>query len=294
MGNYSIKELEKLSGIKAHTIRIWEKRYNIVAPQRTDTNIRYYSDDDLKKIINISLLNNNGVKISKIAHLSSEDISKKVTELSEAKTDIDIHIDQLVVAMVDLEEENFERALAGLIARYGLEKAITEIVYPFLEKIGILWLTGNITPAQEHFISNLIRQKLIVATDALLLPPHTAPRALLFLPENELHELGLLFYNYVAKKAGFRTYYFGQMVPYKDVVNVCLSHHPRVLIAAITTSPAPQEVQEYLDKLCAGQPNSIILATGHSLKNIALKIPGNMHLFFNNQELKKLLAAAVS
>ncbi|MBY0433434.1 MAG: MerR family transcriptional regulator, partial [Cyclobacteriaceae bacterium] len=210
MGKYSIKELEKLSGIKAHTIRIWEKRHRIILPERTDTNIRYYSDDDLKKIINISLLNNNGVKISKIANLSTDELVKQVHVLSENKSNTDIHIDQLVVAMIDMEEENFEKILAGLIIRYGFEKTIIEIVYPFLEKIGILWHTGNITPAQEHFISHLVRQKIIVAIDSLALAPKTSTRVVLFLPDEELHELGLLFHHYLVKKAGFRTYYLGQ------------------------------------------------------------------------------------
>ncbi len=289
MGNYSIKELEKLSGIKAHTIRIWEKRYQIVAPHRTDTNIRYYSDDDLKKIINISLLNNNGVKISKIADLTTDQLIKKVSELSETRNNSDIHIDQLIVAMIDLEEENFEKVLAGLILRYGFEKSIVEIVYPFLEKIGVLWHTGNITPAQEHFISNLIRQKIIVAIDALPLAPKTRPKVMLFLPEEELHELGLLFYSYLVKKASFRTYYFGQMVPYKDVVSVCNSHKPKVLITAITSSQTPQAVQSYFNKLCSEHPDCSVFAAGMILKKMAFKIPANLHLFFSAQELNQLL-----
>lgn len=289
MGKYSIKELEKLSGIKAHTIRIWEKRYQIVNPQRTPTNIRYYSDDDLKKIINISLLNNNGVKISKIADLTSAGLIKKVNELSETKNDADIHIDQLIVAMIDLEEENFEKILAGLILRYGFEKTITNIVYPFLEKIGLLWQTGNITPTQEHFISNLIRQKIIVAIDSLPLSSKASTRALLFLPEEELHELGLLFYYYVVKKAGFRTYYLGQMVPYKDLMSICQSHHPSILVTAITSSPAGQTVQGFLNKLCAERSDCTILASGLILRKIALKIPSNMHIFSSIAELKDLL-----
>ena len=289
MGKYSIKELEKLSGIKAHTIRIWEKRYQIVIPQRTHTNIRYYSDDDLKKIINISLLNNNGVKISKIADLTAAGLVKKVNELSETKNDTDIHIDQLIVAMIDLEEENFEKILAGLIRRYNFEKTITDIVYPFLEKIGILWQTGNITPAQEHFISNLIRQKIIVAIDSLPLSSKASTRALLFLPEEELHELGLLFYYYVVKKAGFRTYYLGQMVPYKDLMSICQSHHPSILVTAITSSPAGQTVQGFLNKLCSERSDCTILASGLILRKIALKIPSNMHIFSSIAELKDLL-----
>ena len=185
MGKYSIKELEQLSGIKAHTIRIWEKRHKIITPSRTSTNIRYYSDDDLKKIINVSLLNNSGIKISKIADMTLEDMYSRVMEISELKNDAAIHIDQLVVAMIDMEEEAFEKTLSNLILRHGFEKTITEIVYPFLEKIGILWQTQNITPAQEHFITNLIRQKMIVAIDGLPIPPKTSRKVLLFLPEGE-------------------------------------------------------------------------------------------------------------
>jgi DNA-binding transcriptional MerR regulator len=165
MGKYSIKELEQLSGIKAHTIRIWEKRHKLIEPQRTDTNIRFYSDEDLKKIINVSLLNNNGVKISKIAGMSFEDMTKKILEMSESKSEATVFIDQLVIAMVDMEEDRFEKILSTLILRFGFERSVIEVIYPFLEKIGVLWQTKNINPAQEHFISNLIRQKIIVAID---------------------------------------------------------------------------------------------------------------------------------
>jgi DNA-binding transcriptional MerR regulator len=289
MGKYSIKELEKLSGIKAHTIRIWEKRHHIVSPQRTQTNIRYYTDEDLKKIINVSLLNANGIKISRIASLSSEDLVKQVGALSQSHGNVDIHIDQLIIAMIDLEEEIFEKILGNLILRYGFEKTITTIVYPFLEKIGVLWQTGNITPAQEHFITNLIRQKIIVAIDSLPLPPRDSKRILLFLPDQELHELGLLFDHYIAKNAGFRTYYLGQMVPYKDVITVCEAHRPHILITTITNSPAPQAVQGYLNKLCQDKQECSILASGHVLKKIPLKKPSNLHLFFNVNELIGLL-----
>ena len=294
MSHYSIKELEKLSGIKAHTIRIWEKRYRVISPQRTATNIRFYSDDDLKKIINMSLLNNNGVKISKIADLSSADLSKRVSELSEVNTTADVHIDQLIVAMIDLEEETFEKVLGDIIARFGFERTITTIVYPFLEKIGILWQTGNISPAQEHFISNLIRQKIIVAIDSLPLASKSQTRALLFLPDQELHELGLLFFHYIVKKEGFRTYYLGQMVPYKDVVALCKSHSPAILITAITTTPDAPLVERYLNKLCNDHPTCTILVSGRPLKKMALKIPSNLHLFSTTLELKEHLKSKIS
>jgi DNA-binding transcriptional MerR regulator len=289
MGNYSIKELEKLSGIKAHTIRIWEKRYNLVEPNRTATNIRYYSDDDLKKIINVSVLNTHGVKISKIADLSSDQLCQKVSELSESKNDIEIHINQLVVSMVDMDEEAFEKLLSELTGRYGFENTIIQIVYPFLEKIGILWLTNNISPGQEHFISHLIRQKIIVAIDALPRAPKSAKSAMLYLPENELHELGLLFFTYIAKKAGFRIFYLGQSVPYKDLKIVFEQHHPDILISAFTGTPQPKALPGYVQNLSQDFGKSKILLTGHLIKTAKIELPANIQVFANSMILKQLL-----
>lgn len=290
MGQYLIKELEKLSGIKAHTIRIWEKRYGIVEPQRSQTNIRYYSDDDLKKIINVSLLNNNGLKISKIALLSSGEIANKVAELSQSVGRLDVHIDRLIVAMVDIDEPQFHKVMQEMTAKYGFESTISEIVYPFLEKIGVLWQTGNISPAQEHFISNLLRQKILAAIDALPIPPRSRPGVVLFLPEGELHELGLLFYHYIARKNGFHTYYLGQTVPFKDVVSLSEKYSPAYLVTSITSSPAPNLVEGYLTQLCAAVPKAKVLTSGLVVRKTALKMPKNLHLYANIRELKALLA----
>lgn len=289
MGKYSIKELEQLSGIKAHTIRIWEKRHHLVEPKRTPTNIRYYSDDDLKKIINVSLLNTHGVKISKIVDLSIDEINQKVAELSEAKNSIEIYIDQLVLSMIDMEEEQFEKILSSLILKFGFERTITEIVYPFLEKIGVLWLTNNISPAQEHFISHLIRQKLIVAIDALPLAPKTVKRVLLYLPENELHELGLLFYHYICKNQGFRTYYLGQSVPYKDLKLVFDAHQPDIIVSSFTTVPQANSVDAYLERLATDFPQTTILISGYVLRKVKKEPKANVHLFSKALEIKDLL-----
>ncbi len=289
MGKYSIKELEKLSGIKAHTIRIWEKRHHLVSPQRTQTNIRYYSDEDLKKIINVSVLNNHGVKISKIVELTIEQINKKVSDLSESKNDIEIYIDQLVLAMIDMEEEHFEKILATLVLKFGFEKTVLEIVYPFLEKIGILWLSNNITPAQEHFVSNLIRQKMIVAIDGLPLAPKTSAKALLYLPENELHELGLLFFHYIAKREGFRTYYLGQTVPHKDLKFVVDIHQPQFIITSLTSGPSPNAMVGYLKRISEDFGSSRILVSGHALKKAKPEPPSNITLFHNALALREIL-----
>ncbi len=290
MGSYSIKELETLSGIKAHTIRIWEKRHNIIVPKRTTTNIRYYSDDDLKKIINVSLLNTRGIKISRIAGMSEEQLKSEVFELTSSENDASLFIDQLTVSMIDMKEEQFEKLLSHLTMKFGFEKMITDVVYPFLEKIGILWQTGNISPAQEHFISNLVRQKIIVAIDALPFPSDNAAKAVLFLPENELHEIGLLFFNYIIRKQGLRTYYLGQHLPYRDLLQVCGLHKPHFLITSIISAQKPQKTREYLQSLAQDVPDAIILISGSQAAQLAPNSP-KLHIVRNAKELKTALAS---
>jgi DNA-binding transcriptional MerR regulator len=291
MGTYSIKELEQLSGIKAHTIRIWEKRHNLIEPQRTQTNIRLYSDFDLKKLINVSLLNNNGFKISSIARMTNDQLQRTVLDLSQSKNKSAIYVDQFVTHMLDLDEEKFERQLSAIEKKYGFESTITEVVYPFLEKIGLLWQTGNITPAHEHFISNLIRQHIIVAIASLPTVSRTTIRVVLFLPETELHEIGLLFFHYITRKNGFKTFYLGQAVPHNDLKAICEIHRPHFLITSLTSSPSVDLLNTYLQKLSADFPDSTILATGAVLRKASFKFPPNLKFFENAIELRNMLVS---
>lgn len=290
MAQYSIKELEELSGIKAHTIRIWEKRYGLLSPRRTTTNIRQYSDEDLKRVMNVSLLNNQGIRISKIASLSPEDLSNRVTEISRTQSRPEVHIERLIVSMIDLDEESLHRLLNELIHRFGFEKAVLDIIYPFLQRIGVLWLTGHITPIQEHFISNLLRQKILVAIDQLPVASKKAQKVILFLPEGELHELGLLFSYYLTKKAGFRSYYMGQSVPDADVKWFCRNEKPLAMITNITVSPVQGFVERYVVKLCKENPGIKVMVGGPHLKKMALKIPSNLLILQDAHHLKTLLS----
>lgn len=290
MGQYSIKELEKLSGIKAHTIRIWEKRYRLIQPHRTATNIRFYSDEDLKKIINVSALNNQGLKISTIARFTPAELSQKVYDLSLTKNASDAQIDSLITYMLDLNEEQFRNHLKRLTESFGLEHTIIEIVYPFLSRIGVLWQTGTITPSHEHFISNLVRQWIIVAIDQLPIPRNNAFRALLFLPENELHEIGLLFAHYVVRKAGFQTFYLGQSVPYADLLSVGAQQKAQILVTHITSNPESNKVGDYLDRICSDFPSSWIWASGSTLQKISIRYPRNLKVFNDLAQLRKLLS----
>lgn len=290
MANYSIKELEALTGIKAHTIRIWEKRHNLINPERSDTNIRSYSDKDLKQILNVSTLYNQGFKISKIASLTEAELCTKISELAnDTKPENEIFIDQLTISMVDLDEAKFEKTLSSCILKKGFEETINNIVYPFLRKIGILWLSNKINPVQEHFISNLIRQKMIVAIDGLQDPISRDESVVLFLQETELHELGLLFFHYLVKKRGYKTYYLGQNVPYPDLKKACDKIDPDILISSVAFIGAEKNFADYLALMEKDFKNKRILMTGQPLFNKSEIIPEGITLFKNPADLLNLL-----
>ncbi|MDN5205012.1 MerR family transcriptional regulator [Fulvivirgaceae bacterium BMA10] len=293
MGQYSIKELEKLSGIKAHTIRIWEKRHGIIAPRRTSTNIRFYDDNDLKKILKVTILNNHGFKISSIAQLSREELNEKVIQLSTSVSKTDIHIDRMIMAMVDLDEASFEKLLGELTMKMGFENMVTNVIYPFLHKIGILWQTGNINPAQEHFMSNLIRQKIIVAIDAIPLPSKEsrAPLFLVFLPEGEMHEIGLLFYHYILRKNNFRTVYLGQSVPYNDLLEVTKVHDPAFLLTVFTSSVPDEKLEGLISRLSKDFKEKTIVLSGSQITRLSKGLPSNCRKISSAQDLKYFISS---
>ncbi|MES1181345.1 MAG: MerR family transcriptional regulator, partial [Flavobacterium sp.] len=185
MDCFTIKDLESLSGIKAHTIRIWEQRYGFLKPCRTCTNIRYYSNEELKKLLNIALLNKYGYKISHIDKMNEAELQEKLISLTQAQAQQERIINDLIKQLVDLDIEGIEDTLDSYIASRGIERAITQIIFPYLEKIGILWLTDNINPAQEHLVSNLVRQKIIVGIESIITSLKVNKKVLLFLPEGE-------------------------------------------------------------------------------------------------------------
>jgi DNA-binding transcriptional MerR regulator len=278
MSRYYIKDLEKLSGIKAHTIRIWEKRYNIVTPKRTETNIRYYSNDDLKKILNVSILNRNGMKISQIAKLSASEVEKHVLNLSNQSDDYQNYIENMILAMIDLDEPRFEHILSHLVTRIGFEQTLIKVIYPFFNKIGILWLTGSINPAQEHFVSNLIRQKLIVAIDGAVNSTNEKSKEfLLFLPEDEWHELGLLFYHYLIKTNNHSGTYLGQSVPLADVVKVANIRKPDYILTIITAAKPVDELQSFLRELSSCFPKQTIFIGGLQTREFHQPLPSNIN-----------------
>jgi MerR family transcriptional regulator, light-induced transcriptional regulator len=287
MSQYSIKDLEKLTGVKAHTIRIWEKRYGIVKPNRTETNIRTYSNCDLKRLLNISILNKRGYKISNLANLSGEELNDRVMSLMADHHAYENQIENLVMAMIDMNEHRFEKTLSNSVIELGFEETLLRVVYPFFFKIGILWQTGAIGPGQEHFVSNLVRQKIIAAIDNIenKYPPN-AKLFILFLHEEEFHELGLLFYYYLIKKVGHRVIYLGQSTPISEVQKVAAIHDPDFLLTTFTNPIADSDIQDYFTLFSELFPQKGIYVTGLQLAEGVCRIPAGLKHITEPQQFK--------
>lgn len=288
MSTYSIKDLEQLSGIKAHTLRIWEQRYNLLSPKRTDTNIRFYDDDDLKLILNVALLNDNGFKISKIVSMERPEMREEVMRLTERSLTHDDQIHALTISMIEMDEERFDKILSINILKLGFEQTMMNIIYPFMSKIGVLWQTGAINPAQEHFISNLVRQKLIVAIDGQI-HTNTGSKFLLFLPEGELHEVSILFASFLIKNKGHKVIYLGQNTPTEDLNQVYDIHNPEFLLTVITTSPSSEFAQDYVNGLADRFKESQLLVTGYQVIGQDLKIHTNVRQLNYIRDIKDFL-----
>ncbi len=286
MSHYSIKDLENLTGIKAHTIRMWEQRYGIIKPDRTDSNIRLYGADELKLMLNIAMLNNNGFKISRIAQMTSGEVNEKVLETIQKNSNYEDQINALTISMIDLEEDHFEKIMSSNIMQYGFEKTMIHIVYPLLNRIGTLWTTASINPAQEHFITNLIRQKIIVAIDGDFEPNRVNPKKfMLFLPEGELHELSLLFCAYLIKSRGNKVIYLGQSLPMNNIVEVYKIHKADYLFSMITTVPGADQVQNYVNKLAENFSDAQIMLSGYQVVGQDIETPENVTILTSMHQM---------
>jgi MerR family transcriptional regulator, light-induced transcriptional regulator len=289
MSKYSIKDLEQLSGIKAHTLRIWEQRFNFITPERTDTNIRFYNDKDLKLVLNISLLKDHGYKISEIAQMQYDELNQEVLSLSEKQINYPDQIQALTVAMIELDEDAFDKIMSDNIKQFGFENTMIHIIYPFLVKIGTLWLTGSVGPSQEHFMTQLIRQKITVAIDTIpRTPKPNARKFVLYTPEGEFHDISLLFAYFILKSRNQKVFYFGQSLPYQDIDFIVERHNPDYIFTSITSLPTHADVQRYVSKLSMDYPKVDILLTGMQIIGQGLKIEPNVQILNNIRDLMEV------
>jgi DNA-binding transcriptional MerR regulator len=286
---YSIKDLEYFSGIKAHTIRIWEKRYHLLEPSRTETNIRYYSDHDVRKILNIALLIKNGYKISNIAAFDEARLQAEVLRFNKNLSDPEKNIDQLLFYTVNLDTIGFEQLLDKIILEMGFSKTIQQVVFPFFERIGILWQAGSIFVAHEHFVSNLIRNRLISET-AKFDFQESGGTILFFLRENEMHELGLLFLNYLSASVGFHGVYMGQNLPFGDLVNFLNNSKFDFVCTSFTQAIEKLEMEQYLANLALVFNRNKILIGGRQISIHKPKLPSNVVVVKNSNDFIKKIS----
>jgi len=263
---YSISDLEKLSGIKAHTIRIWEQRYSILEPKRTASNIRYYEDKDLKNLLNVVYLRKNGFKISKIAEMSDEDLAQALAEATSSGVSQNVQIETLTLAMMEMDEQKFNNIIDVTIKQLGFEKTMLGVIYPFLEKLSMLWLTGSVAHVQETFISNLIRQKLISATNEVpVTTDKKAKKIVLYLPEGERQELSLQLLHYLLKKRNFKVTYLGGDITLTDVSDAVSILKPDYIFTMITETYVGDSVNSYVLQMRMLFPEVHLLLSGYQV-----------------------------
>ena len=246
---FSIRDLENLSGIKAHTIRIWEKRYGLFSPERTNTNIRMYSLESLQKLLNVTLLYNNGFKISKIANIPEEDIPLAVREIVAEKSVKNHAINAFKLAMMNFDQSLFQKTYNSLMSEKSFRDIFWEVFMPFLQELGLLWQTSTIGPAHEHFITSLIKQKISVNIDKLqaMEPTKTDKVFALFLPENEIHEIGLLYVNYEIVLRGYKTVYLGSTMPLDFLPDLQKYFTKLVFLSYFTVIPTKDDLENYVN-----------------------------------------------
>jgi len=282
---FSIRDLENLSGIKAHTIRIWEKRYNLLTPERTDTNIRTYTLASLQKLLNITLLYHNGHKISKIAKIPEDEIPLIVREIVAKNSTKHHAINAFKLAMINFDQTIFFNTYNSLINVKSFREVFKETFIPLLNELGLLWQTDTISPAHEHFITSLIKQKIHLNTEKLqhLKPTKTDKVFVAYLPENEIHEIGLLYLNYEIILRGYKSIYLGQTIPMENLMDVMKYFDNIYFLSYFTVVPEKDRIEKYIEdfkNLVADYNNPNLWILGRQVQHLdETKLPKFVRTF---------------
>ncbi|MDG1476018.1 MAG: MerR family transcriptional regulator [Vicingaceae bacterium] len=292
MAKYKISDLEKLSGVKSHTIRIWEQRYKVLIPLRTDTNIRYYDDKQLKKLLNIVSLINSGDKISKISKLTEVEFNDKIKALDEKgglSVKEEMLTNQLISSGLAYDETGFEKAFSNSILSFGLMESYKRVFYPMLVKLGFLWSASELSPSQEHFVSNLIKQKIFAAIDALKPPSIDSEKWVLFLPEGEMHDIGLLVANFILRSKSVNVIYLGDNVPIKNLYQVSESIKPTHYLTFAVRQNQQKMINDYLFEMQSKFNDPNIYICCDSILEEKLKLSKKQHAITNFEAFQKII-----
>jgi DNA-binding transcriptional MerR regulator len=291
---FSIKDLENLTGIKAHTIRIWEKRYNLLTPKRTETNIRYYDLESFQKLLNVSYLNNNGYKISKIATIDEDKIPDLVREIASESNSESHAINAFKLAMLNFDQVLFYKTYESLLKEKAFDEIFYDIFIPLLTEIGLLWQTDTITPAHEHFLTSLLRQKILINTEKIQSTQvnKSEKTFVLYLPDNEIHELGLMFINHQIVSKGYQSIFLGQSVPIESLTHLQNYYDDITYVSYFTVKPEKENIKKYItdfESIILSKPNTQFWILGQMLNALDLdKLPKSMKAF---KSIKSLISA---
>lgn len=291
MNRFSIRDIQNLTGIKAHTLRIWEQRHRVIVPKRTETNIRYYDANDLKTALRVALLNQHGYKISRIQKMSEDDIDTLLKETVDEDFQFGHQLNKLVVSTVDMNVQQFEHQIDKYIYKYGLDATIERLLFAFMEKIGVLWMTNQLFPAQEHLISNVIIRKLLLATEEVHSKPDLSkPKYLLFLPESEFHEIGLLYMHFQLAKLNKNVIYLGANSPLDQIELVSKTLKPEYHYTHITAASNDFDIEKYMHKLSNLTTTKQIYFSGSmAQRNKVVNLPSNITFLSSLAEAKDTL-----
>lgn len=288
MQHFTIRDIENLTGIKAHTLRIWEHRYRIFTPKRKESQHRIYDNDDLKQLLHIAFLYHHGWKISKIAALSPEEISHIIRDTRVGKENYTLFVNQLIEAALDFDEYRFLSVLNTIVDEIGFEKCIIDVCYPYLVRIGHLWSTNNAIPAQEHFSSYIVQNRIIVETEKHAPAPDARPDIVLLCPKGEFHELPLLFLNYLLRKYGWTTIYMGTNISLDEVEQIVrVNDVPNIYLHLITNFTG-FEIDDYLQDFCKRFLDRRVFASGGGI-HAAQRSFVNLTILKNDQQIYDLV-----
>lgn len=287
MNKFTIRDIENLCGIKAHTLRAWEQRYQLFVAKRKQSRHRIYDDNDLKELLRISFLYHHGFKVSRLAAMSSEEIAAAVNDSIQRDGNYELYIHKMIEASIGFDKEAFEKQINTAAIRIGMEKTIIHVFFPFLQRLGMLWLTNNVIPAQEHFASHIIRKKIILATDGLEENDPDSPIIIFFSPEGELHEIPLLAANYFFRNNGFITIYMGVDVSWSTLAYYLERKPADFLYAHIITRVDEASIIHYFDKLCTAFPDKKIILSGPASVLIEKEYP-NLQILHSVEEMTSL------
>lgn len=293
--SFTIKNLEHLSGIKAHTIRIWEKRYNLFEPQRTDTNIRMYDLENLQKLLNVTLLYNNGYKISKIARLTTEEVTTNVHTLTINKNADDWSIGLFKLAMINFDQRLFTKTFNELLEQFSFREIFKNVFIPLMNELGVLWQTNSISPSHEHFITSLVKQKIHAMCEELQTQEtkRNDRRFVLYLPDNEIHELGLLYLQYEVLNNGFQCVFLGQSVPIESLKNLVDIGEPITFLSYFTIEPTQEKIDDYLNIFSTKIIENIecdLWILGYQIQFIKEELPNKVRSFKSIDEVIDMLS----